>query len=391
MNRRSIISATFALFIAAVAGASTIPTIDERVEHLLSQMTLEEKIGQLIQTTASDPNLGNLAAAGKVGSAFNFGEDQPTNDFQKQAVEESRLGIPLIFGHDVIHGYRTIFPIPLAIASTFDPAMAETAARVSAREARAAAIHWTFAPMVDIARDPRWGRIAEGSGEDPVLTAAMARGWVRGFQGTDLTSNLSVLACAKHFAAYGAAEGGRDYNSTDMSEARLREVYLPPFHAAVDEGVGSLMTGFNALNGIPATANRHLLDRILRDEWGFRGLVVSDYQAVEQLIPHGVAAGPEEAALLSIIAGVDMNMVDAAYLKLESAVREGRLSEDVVDQAARRVLRAKLALGLFENPYTDRRAPIVPTAESRAAALEVARRSIVLLKNEGAILPLSRN
>lgn len=364
-----------------------------RIDELLAEMTLEEKLGQLTQFVGPHPNLKQLIAEGKVGSVFNLDGSRQANELQRIAVEESRLGVPLLFGHDVIHGYRTIFPNPLAIAATWDPASAETAARVSAVEARAAGLRWTFAPMVDIARDPRWGRIAEGAGEDPYLGAAMARAYVRGFQGEDVAADDALLACAKHFVAYGAAEAGRDYSTTDLSERTLRQIYLPPFRAAVEAGVGTFMTGFNALNGVPMTANADLWQGVLRDEWGFDGFVVSDYQAVEQLIPHGVAADEQEAALKAILAGVDMNMVDHAYATLAEAVRDGRLDESVVDRAVRRVLRAKRTVGLFDEPMVEEGGEerVILTPEHRRAARQVAQKSIVLLKNEGELLPLSED
>jgi beta-glucosidase len=364
---------------------------DARIDALLARMTLEEKVGQLIQYTPSQPDLETLIAGGRVGSVFGFGGAAATNAMQRIALENSRLGIPLLFGHDVIHGYRTIFPNPLAIAATWDPASAEIAARTAATEARAAGLRWTFAPMVDIARDPRWGRIVEGAGEDPFLGAAMARAAVRGFQGPDPARPDALLACAKHFAAYGAAGGGRDYNTTDLSERTLREIYLPPFRAAVDAGAASLMSAFNALNGVPATANAHLLDEILRREWGFDGMVVSDYDAVVQLIPHGVAGTPAEAAIQAITAGVDMNMVDGAFNTLVGAVRAGRIEERVVHRAARRVLEAKANAGLFDQPLAaeDREARVTLTRAHRDAARAVAEKSVVLLKNEG-VLPLSK-
>jgi len=376
-----------------LAAASLNATVDERVETLLARMTVEEKLGQMLQYTMKPENLRKLIAKGEVGCVFNIGGAADTNALQRVAVEQSRLKIPLLIANDVIHGYRTIFPIPPAIASTWDPAAAELSARIAAREARAAGTHWTFAPMVDIARDPRWGRIAEGAGEDPYLGSTMAAAYVRGFQGKDLGKGDAVLACAKHFAAYGAAEAGRDYSSVDMSERMLRQVYLPPFKAAVDAGVWTIMTAFNTLNGEPATANRRLLTDILRNEWGFRGVVDSDYEAVEQLIPHGIAAAPQEAALKAIRAGVDMNMVDGSYATLAEAIRDGRLPMAVVDDSVRRILRAKFALGLFERPYVDktREAATLFAPEHLEAARRVAQKSIVLLKNDQSILPLSKD
>lgn len=368
-------------------------SIDDRVESLLEQMTLEEKVGQLIQYTVSEKNLEKDVAAGEGGAVFDMHKTAAENNaLQRIAVEKSRLHIPLLFGHDIIHGCRTIFPIPIGIASSWDPAAAELAARIAAREASALGIRWTFAPMVDIARDPRWGRIAEGAGEDPFLGSAMSAAYVRGFQGKDIGAPDSILACAKHYAAYGAAEGGRDYNTVDMSERTLREVYLPPFKAAVDAGTWTLMSAFDSLNGVPASANRHLLTEILRDEWKFKGFVDSDFDAVVQLISHGIARDPEQAATKAITAGVDMNMVDASYLKLVDAVKGGRLPESVVDTAVRRVLRAKFALGLFEHPYTDetRAKREVLTKENRDAARRIAGESIILLKNDGGLLPLPK-
>jgi len=307
---------------------------------------------------------------------------EQTNQLQRSALAGSRLKVPLLFGYDVIHGYRTIFPIPLGIAASWDPQLAELSARVAAREARAAGIRWTFAPMVDIARDARWGRIAEGAGEDPLLGSAMAAGYVRGFQ------ENGFLACAKHYAAYGAAESGRDYNAVEMSERTLREIYLPPFRSAVDAGVATLMSAFESVNGIPATANHHLLDDILRREWKFKGFVVSDWDAVAELINHGLAGSKEEAARKAITAGVDMDMWDNSYSRLAGEVRNGRLPESVIDRAVRRVLRVKVQAGLFDDPYTNENATV---PMDRDAARRVAQRSIVLLKNENSLLPLPKS
>ncbi len=385
---------TFALVALLLATpAAMAATIDERVEGLLARMTLEEKVGQLLQYTGAQKDLRTIAAKGGVGCVFSYGGAENTNELQRAAVEESRLKIPILFGHDVIHGFQTIFPIPLGIASSWDPKASELAARIAAREAAAGGIRWTFAPMVDIARDPRWGRVAEGAGEDPFLGAAMAAAQVRGFQGKDVSAPDSILACAKHFAAYGAAEAGRDYAAVDMSERMLRQVYLPPFHSAVNAGVWTIMTSFNSVNGVPATVNELLLKTILRGEWKFRGFVDSDYQAIEQLIPHGVAATPQEAALKAIRAGVDMDMVDGAYLTLIDAVKDGKLPLSLIDTSVRRVLRAKFALGLFERPYVDeqREKVVLFAAEHVDAARRVAQKSIVLLKNDGALLPLPKN
>lgn len=347
----------------------TVPlAADDRVETLLRSMTLEEKVGQLSQFIPDQ----TAELQGEAGSVLNTGSLA-----QVEALQRGRK-IPLLVGHDVIHGYRTIFPIPLAMAASFDPRLTEESARIAAREAKAAGIRWTFAPMVDIARDPRWGRMAEGSGEDPYLGARFAEACVRGFQ------REGVLATAKHFAAYGAAEGGRDYDSVEMSEATLREIYLPPFHAAARAGVASFMSAFNTLNGMPATANRGLLTEILRGDWKFDGFVVADFAAVAELKNHGIAATDAEAALLAMRAGVDMDMWDGAYRTLARSVREGKIAESVIDEAVRRVLRAKVAAGLFDAAA----APPVPQP-SRAAARRIAQRSIVLLKNDGT-LPLAK-
>jgi beta-glucosidase len=343
-------------------------------------MTLEEKVGQLIQYMPWQPRLEERIAAGGVGCIFGVRTSQQTDAYQRIAVEQSRLHIPLLFAQDIVHGCHTIFPIPLGIASSWDLEAAELEARVAARESRAVGIRWTFAPMVDITRDPRWGRVAEGAGEDPLLGSAMAAAYVRGFQ------EESILACPKHFAAYGAAEGGRDYNTVEMSEQGLREVYLPPFKAAIDAGAQTIMSAFDALNGIPTTANHHLLTTILRKEWHFEGFVASDYDAVDQLRNHGIAATPQEAALKAIQAGVDMDTNDGDYETLVAAVREGLLPVSTINTAVRRVLKAKFELGLFERPYTGQ----VETALDRVNARRVADESIVLLKNDGALLPLPK-
>ncbi len=314
------------------------------------------------------------------------------NHCQRVAVEESRLGIPLLMGADVIHGFRTVFPIPLAEASSWNPPLLEQASRVAAEEASASGVDWIYAPMVDVARDPRWGRIAEGAGEDPFLGMAMARARIRGFQATDLASGRRIAACPKHFVAYGAAEAGRDYNTVDLSERTLRDVYLPPFKAAFEAGAGSVMSAFNEIGGVPATANSFLLRTLLRDEWGWPGVVLSDYESVRELIPHGVAADLEEAARLSLRAGLDVEMVSSAYPDhLADLVNTGEVPLTLVDDAVRRVLRLKIRLGLFEKPYTDETlaATLILRPDFRELALQVAQESMVLLKNEGDILPLS--
>lgn len=375
------------------------------IDSLIAVMTLEEKAGQLTQFSAGwtstpsggalNPDQADLIRKGRLGSLLNLLGAEPTRSAQKIAVEESRLRIPLIFGYDVIHGYRTIFPIPLAEASSWDPAAVELSARVAATEAAASGIHWTFAPMVDIARDPRWGRVAEGSGEDPYLGSVMAAARVRGFQGDGPGTPTTVVACAKHFAAYGGAEGGRDYNTVDISERTLRETYLPPFEAAVRAGAGTFMSSFNEIGGVPSTANRFLLTDILRGEWKFDGFVVSDWNSVGELRPHGVADTPAEAALLGIVAGTDMDMEGRCYQEIPRLVNEGKLPMAVVDEAVRRVLRIKARAGLFDDPYrycdaAREKAAILAPAH-RASAREVARKSIILLKNERSLLPLARN
>ena len=376
--------------------AAQTPATERKITSLLVRMTLEEKLGQLNQLSVDQqptPEQLALVRKGLVGSFFNLTGAAATRDAQHIAVTESRLHIPLIFGHDVIHGYRTIFPIPLGEAASWDPEAVEAAARVAAREAAAAGLHWTFAPMVDIARDPRWGRIAEGSGEDPYLGSAMAAARVRGFQGTDPRAPDAVLATVKHFAAYGGAEGGRDYNTVDLSERTLREVYLPPYQAALKAGAGSVMTSFNEIGGIPSTASPWLMTTLLRREWGFRGLVVSDWTAVAELLNHGVAGSRAEAGKLALEAGVDMDMVSRIYVDdLPALVRAGRVRLGVVNEAVRRVLRTKAALGLFDDPYhgttVERERSVLLAPEHRQVARRVAEESIVLLKNDGSLLPL---
>jgi beta-glucosidase len=376
--------------------------LNARVEALLKKMTLEEKIGQLVQFNVGNPtgpdasNLkyDELAAKGLVGSFLNVVGADATNHFQHIAVEKSRLHIPIIFGQDVIHGHRTTFPVPLAIAASWDPAAAELVARYGATEARADGIPWVFSPMVDIARDPRWGRIVESNGEDPYLGSAMARAWVKGYQQNDLSKPDSVAACVKHFAAYGAAIAGRDYNAVDMSEITLRQVYLEPYHAAVEAGAATLMSAFNSINGIPATADPFTLTQILRDEWGFDGFVVSDWGAVAELRNHSIGDGPT-VARKALEAGVDMDMEGNLYGSvIAPQVRSGTIPESVIDEAARRVLRVKFALGLFEHPYAPEGPAYDATPERRAAARKVADETFVLLKNDpiegvGALLPLT--
>ncbi len=377
-----------------------------QIDSILSIMTLEEKIGQLNQLSFGigwGPTIKsqvpdeykNLIRQGKIGSFLNALGADFTKDLQKVAIEESRLKIPLLFGYDVIHGFRTTFPVPLAEASSWDPELVEKSSRFAAQEAASVGVHWTFAPMVDIARDPRWGRIVEGSGEDTYLGSVMAAARVKGFQG-DLNSNKNILACAKHFAAYGAAEGGRDYNTVDISERTLREIYLPPFKAAVDAGAETFMCSFNEIAGIPSSANEKLLTGILRNEWGFNGFVVSDWNSIGELVNHRDAKNLKAAAELGITAGVDMDMEARSYIdNLTNLVREGNIPEKLIDTSVRRILKSKFKLGLFENPYKYCNAQIekntVLSEEIQNAAFDDAKKSIILLKNENAILPLEKN
>jgi beta-glucosidase len=399
--------ALLALFFAAILFIAPVPRtesqqrrdVEKEINSLLARMTLEEKLGQLQQLDGEGtgnyrPEHLELARKGLLGSTLNVRGAKITNQLQRVATTESRLKIPLIFGYDVIHGYRTIFPIPLAEASSWDPASVERAASIAAAEARAVGLHWTFAPMVDIARDPRWGRIMEGSGEDPFLGSAMARARTHGFQGNDYSAPDKVVACAKHYVGYGAAEAGRDYNTTDMSEWSLRQTYLPPFKAAVDAGVGTLMSAFNDLNGIPASANHFTLTRVLRDEWKFDGFVVSDYTSVQELINHGLAADGKDAARLALNAGVDMEMVSRLYNQNGAALlKEGKLTQQIVDESVRRILRVKFRLGLFDNPYADeaRESSVVFSTANQNVAREIAGRTMVLLKNDRNTLPISKN
>ena len=387
------------------ASALNSAAIEARVDKLLARMTLEEKIGQLVQYSAGQPTGpgsgrtgdDDMIRKGQIGSLFNVTGAAKVNSLQKIAMEESRLHIPLIFGLDVIHGFRTTFPIPLGMASTWDTELVQRAARLAAAEASASGVRWAFSPMVDIARDARWGRMAEGAGEDPFLGSAMAIAYVRGYQGEKLDSPDSIAACPKHFVGYGAAEGGRDYNTTEISEHTLREIYLPPFHAAVNAGAATIMSAFNSLDGVPASANPFTLTQILRKEWGFRGFVVSDWGSVGELIPHGIAIDGATAARRAFLAGVDMDMVSNLYHEnLLQQVRSGRIPEAAIDQSVRRVLRVKFALGLFDHPYADesKEASAILQPDSVALARKVAEESFVLLKNSAAqgsapLLPLS--
>lgn len=379
--------------------------IAERVDSVLSLMTLEEKIGQLNQLSygigwgptvkVSVPDeYKQMIKEGKIGSFLNAIGAEFTYELQKIAVQESRLKIPLIFGLDVIHGFKTTFPVPLGEAATWQPEIIEMSAHYQALEAASAGIHWTFSPMVDIARDPRWGRIMEGSGEDPYLGSLMAAARVRGYQG-DL-SNLNIIACVKHYAGYGGAEGGRDYNTVDFSERTFRDIYLPPYKAGVEAGAHTLMASFNEIGGIPASGSKYLLTDILRDEWNFKGFVVSDWNSIGELINHGFASDLNHAGEISINAGLDMDMESRAYVTyLKQLIEEGKVNESIIDESVIRILRIKFLLGLFDDPFRycnkEREQKNIMTTKIKNASLDVAKRSFVLLKNKNNILPLKKD
>ncbi|ABQ04599.1 glycoside hydrolase family 3 N-terminal domain-containing protein [Flavobacterium johnsoniae] len=395
---------TITLFMLSLFASAQQQTIDQKVNDLLKKMTIEEKIGQLNQYTGDNqatgpitinPNKQSEIKAGLIGSMLNIIGTKYTRQYQELAMQ-SRLKIPLLFGQDVIHGYKTTFPLPLAEAASWDLQAIELAARVAATEASASGIHWTFAPMVDISRDPRWGRVMEGAGEDTYLGSKIAYARVKGFQGNKLGDLNSVMACVKHFAAYGAGVGGRDYNSVDMSERMLWETYLPPFKAALDAGAATFMNSFNDINGIPATGNAHLQRDILKGKWNFQGFVVSDWGSIGEMVAHGYSKNLKEAAYSAITAGSDMDMESNAYrYNLAQLVKEGRVSVDLIDDAVKRILRKKFELGLFDDPYRysdEKRAEkALNNPEHRKAALDVAQKSIVLLKNENQTLPISKS
>ncbi|PIF32711.1 beta-glucosidase [Flavobacterium sp. 9] len=395
---------TFTLLMLSLFATAQQETIDQKVNALLKKMTIEEKIGQLNQYTGDNqatgpitinPNKQSEIKQGLIGSMLNIIGTKYTRQYQELAMQ-SRLKIPLLFGQDVIHGYKTTFPIPLAEAASWDLAAIELAARVAATEAAASGIHWTFAPMVDISRDPRWGRVMEGAGEDTYLGSKIAYARVKGFQGNKLGDLNSVMACVKHFAAYGAGVGGRDYNSVDMSERMLFETYLPPFKAALDAGAATFMNSFNDLNGIPASGNAHLQRDILKGKWNFQGFVVSDWGSIGEMVAHGYSKDLKAAALSAITAGSDMDMESNAYrYNLAELVKEGKVSIDLIDDAVKRILRKKYELGLFDDPYRysdEKRAEkALNNPENRKAALEVAQKSIVLLKNDNQTLPISKS
>lgn len=375
---------------------------DAKIDSLMSLMTIEEKLGQLNLPAAGDINTGlaqstgivSKIKAGKVGGLFNIKTAEKIRAIQKVAMEETRLKIPLLFGMDVIHGYKTVFPIPLGLSCTWDMELIEQSARIAAQEASADGISWTFSPMVDISRDPRWGRMAEGAGEDAYLGSEIAKAMVRGYQGDDLTASNTLMSCVKHFALYGASEAGRDYGTTDMSRQRMYNEYFPPYKAAVDAGAGSVMASFNEIDGIPATGNRWLMTEVLRDQWGFDGFVVSDYTGVTEMIEHGMGDSLQ-AATLALNAGIDMDMVSEAIpFQSAKALEMGKTTLEAIDQACRRILEAKFKLGLFDDPYKycdpERKKTDIFTDANRAAARSIAAQSFVLLKNENNVLPLAK-
>lgn len=375
--------------------------MDRFIDQLMKKMTLEEKIGQLNLPVTGEITTGQAKSSdvakrirnGEVGGLFNLKGVERIREVQRQAVEESRLGIPLLFGMDVIHGYETIFPIPLGLSCTWDMKAIEESARIAAVEASADGISWTFSPMVDVSRDPRWGRVSEGNGEDPFLGAAIARAMIRGYQGKDMSRNDEIMACVKHFALYGASEAGRDYNTVDMSRQRMFNEYMLPYQAAVEAGVGSVMASFNEVDGVPATGSKWLMTDVLRKQWGFDGFVVTDYTGINEMIDHGMG-DQQTVAALALNAGVDMDMVSNAFSgTLKKSVEEGKVSAAAIDAACRRILEAKYKLGLFDDPYkycdVNRPKKQIFTKEHRAIARKTASESFVLLKNEG-VLPLSK-
>ena len=399
----------FALCLLLFVGCSQNPAdkkealLNQKADSVLKLMTLQEKIGQMVLYTSDWDVTGPTIRStymedirkGNCGNIFNAHTVAYVRSLQKVAVEESRLGIPLLFGYDVIHGYKTIFPISLGEACSWDMAALEKSARVSASEAAASGLNWTFAPMVDISVEPRWGRVSEGAGEDPFLGSAIARARVNGFQGTDLADTSTIIACVKHFAAYGAPQAGRDYNTVDMSKRVFLDTYLPPYQAAVEAGARTVMTSFNELDGVPSTGNKYLLTDLLRKQLGFKGFVVTDYTSINEMVNHGIVANEEEAGALALNAGVDMDMQGEIYFKyLEKQVKTGTVKEKQINDAVRRILRVKFELGLFDDPYKycseTREKAVVYSRENLDAALDVAKRSLVLLKNDNEALPLRK-
>lgn len=401
-KRTSLLLATALIGVTATVQAQKSPQdMDRFIDALMRRMTVEEKIGQLNLPVTGEITTGQAKSSdvakrirnGEVGGLFNLKGVERIREVQRQAVEESRLGIPLLFGMDVIHGYETIFPIPLGLSCTWDMKAIEESARIAAVEASADGISWTFSPMVDVSRDPRWGRVSEGNGEDPFLGAAIARAMIRGYQGKDMSRNDEIMACVKHFALYGASEAGRDYNTVDMSRQRMFNEYMLPYQAAVEEGVGSVMASFNEVDGVPATGSKWLMTDVLRKQWGFDGFVVTDYTGINEMIDHGMG-DQQTVAALALNAGVDMDMVSDAFSgTLKKSVEEGKVSAAAIDAACRRILEAKYKLGLFDNPYkycdVNRPKKQIFTKEHRAIARKTASESFVLLKNEG-VLPLSK-
>ena len=404
---KKLIYSLFVLFFITSCQNSNLTEKEKFIEDLISQMTLAEKAGQMNQYNGFWDATGpmpegdyqkkryNELKNGQVGSMLNVIGVDEIRALQKIAVEETRLGIPLIFGHDVIHGYKTIFPIPLAESSSWDLELMEKSARVAATEASADGLHWTFAPMVDISRDARWGRVMEGAGEDPFLGSLVAMARIRGFQGTDLSANNTIIACAKHFAGYGFSEAGRDYNTTDFNHYTLHNTIMPPFKASVDAGVRTFMNSFNTLDEIPATGHKHIQRDILKGDWNFDGFIVSDWGSIDQMIPHGFASNGEHAAQLAVIAGSDMDMESSLYVsKLVGLVESGKVKEELLDDAVRRILRVKYELGLFEDPYKycdNKRSELeLASEENMKISLDVAKKSIVLLKNHNQLLPLRK-
>ncbi|MFA5974241.1 MAG: beta-glucosidase BglX [Lentimicrobiaceae bacterium] len=407
MNRKLLLLTCIVLFSNAIVFSQTKPSASDQkmktfIDGLMKKMTIDEKIGQLNlagagdiitgQTSSSD--IGRKIKEGNIGAILNLRTVEKIRDVQKVAIEESRLKIPLIFGLDVIHGYRTTFPIPLALASSFDMSLIEKSARIAAIEASADGLCWTFSPMVDITRDPRWSRIAEGAGEDTYLGSQVARAMVKGYQGDDLTKNNTIMACVKHFAMYGAAEAGREYNTTDMSRLRMYNEYLPPYKAAFDAGAGSAMSSFNEIDGIPASGNKWLMTDLLRKQWGFKGFVVSDFTAINEMTHHGMG-DLQTVSALAIKAGTDMDMVGEAYLStLKKSLKEGKITESYINQSCRRILEAKYRLGLFDDPFRycnpERAKTEIGTEEHMKTAREIATQTFVLLKNENQLLPLQK-
>lgn len=398
--KKAIFSA--ALGLLSLSATAQDAAMDKFVDDLMSRMTLEEKIGQLNLQVAGDITTGQaqdtqvagLVNAGKMGGVFNLKGVEKIRELQKMAVEQSRMGIPLLVGMDVIHGYETIFPIPFALSCSWNMEAVEEAARIAAKEASADGINWVFSPMVDICVDARWGRISEGNGEDPYLGSQIARAMIRGYQG-DYSSRENVMACLKHYALYGAVEAGLDYNTVDMSRLRMYNQYFPPYKAAVEEGTGSVMSSFNIVDGVPATANRWLLDDVLRKQWKFDGFVATDYGSIGEMLPHGVGGDLKHASALALTAGTDMDMCSMGFIgTLEESVKDGTVSEEAVNTACRRVLEAKYKLGLFKDPYkycdVKRRNTDIFTAENRAAARRIAAETFVLLKNKADLLPLKK-